>query len=361
MQVMQVVQVMQAVVEAPAEVWWPAPMASDEGGTLSGSGTDSSPVSPDPAVDAGVERLLSLLWLFQAPGQRRRPDEIEACGYPDIHGANSAGRRNFLNDRDRLASLGIQLQQADDRSWTVIARGDELVELVDAAERDALLAAELIAGKPGPAAPGNPGQRGNPGNPGNPGESGRITSPVPEFVPTLAAASADGALTSFGYDGSTRRVLPCRVRVTRAGRWYLHAVDVDLGAERTYRIDRIDSFPDVDRTTVVDPRWRAMAAAADAGGRAVHPTSWPVDARVEASVRFDHDPLPEWIAMLGAPVDRTSPDGSGRVTLTWSTTHHLAFVSRVLAIGPAAELVGPPPLRGLLLEVLASHAARAGG
>src|SRR5205085_6838383 len=59
------------------------------------------------------------------------------------------------------------------------------------------------------------------------------------LVPLFGAISGRRAVTFF-YRGRVRRVEPRRLSF-RSGHWYLAAIDVDAGEERSYRLDRIQS------------------------------------------------------------------------------------------------------------------------
>ncbi len=54
-------------------------------------------------------------------------------------------------------------------------------------------------------------------------------------------AAANRLLVQLGYDGRTRMIEPYSLRRTREGNIVLHAIRVDSGAHRSYRVDRIQS------------------------------------------------------------------------------------------------------------------------
>lgn len=286
------------------------------------------PQTDEPRKDQGVERLLELLWLFRVPGAVRDDAQVEACGYPDVRREDSAGRRTFTNDRQRLAELGIELVQLPGHRWRVSETSDPTAFQLTPAERAALLEAEILLGGDDGAADTRP------------------VAPIPAAVPVLLAACRGRHPVTFAYDGRARTVHPSLVTVSGTGFWYLQADDPTLGRMRTFRIDRITGEVTVDRERTV------RVSAVPVG---LHPTGWDVDEPVDAVVVFAHEPLPEWLAMLG-PCERddTGTAGTER-TWRWRTTNHAVFVARLLAIGPSARLVGPPQLRARLDEVLAAH------
>jgi predicted DNA-binding transcriptional regulator YafY len=102
--------------------------------------------------------------------------------------------------------------------------------------------------------------------------------PSPEVLGAVAQACQDHTRLSFDYrtrqdteDGSTqqRYVEPLRL-VTRYGRWYLVAFDIDRNAWRTFRLDRI-SNPAATRNTFTprQPPAADIAAYVDANIRSL--------------------------------------------------------------------------------------------
>ncbi|MDO8189366.1 YafY family protein [Conexibacter sp. JD483] len=72
-----------------------------------------------------------------------------------------------------------------------------------------------------------------------------------ELLSTIAAAARDSERLRFGYrtytgDDARRLVEPCRL-VHISGIWYLVAWDVERDDWRTFRVDRIDGRPSLDR------------------------------------------------------------------------------------------------------------------
>lgn len=281
--------------------------------------------SPGPDKDAGVERLLALLWLFRLPGTVRSDAEIEECGYPDVHGEDSVGRKNFANDRHRLAGLGVELEHVPERDgWRVADSSDPTALQFTPQERQALLEAEILLAGDATAAVRRPALR------------------VPAVVPVLLDACGHRHPVRFSYKGRPRTVRPAKVSVSENATWYLQALDEADGLDKVFRVDRIAGPVDVDRErTVPTPRTRPPR----------HPTAWDVDGPVDAVVVFDHEPKPEWLAMLGP----CTPDPDRPRTWHFRPTYHDAFVARVLAVGPDARLTGPPALVERLHDALRAH------
>ena len=286
---------------------------------------------PGIPVDLGVERLLRLLWLFRHRDRTRTFQDIEACGYSDVQAEGSTGRKNFANDRARLVKLGLSLgQTADGNRWTITGEPDGVLLVLTDAEREALTEAQLLVAEPDSPAP-------------------RHTQPyVPGAVPFLLTAISDGHPVRFTYGDVHRFIDPHRVVVDATNRWYLLGVDrrIDSGDRtRTFRVDRITQTA-VDRDEAVEPLPAGVSWS-------LHPTAWPTDASVDVTVRFEHDPLPEWFAMLGTPLAVAAPGPDGAVTATFRGTNHHAFIRRTLAIG--AHIVHPPSITVLAREALAAH------
>lgn len=290
----------------------------------------------DTPVDVGVERLLGLLWLFRHRDRVRTDDEIEARGYPDLRAELSTGRKNFGNDRARLVSLGLSLERtSDDRHWVVVGEPDDVMVTLSDAERDALTEAQLLVA--------------DSSSEGALPAAGATRAYVPGEVPVLLAAISDKRPLRFHYADAARFVDPHRVAVTATNRWYLLAIDREAttaNTARMYRIDRISA-------ATIDRDHRAGSVPAGATWSS-HPSTWPTDPAVDVTVRFAHEPIPEWLAMLGASMTVVGTDVAGPLDGTFTVTNHEAFVRRVLAVG--ARVIGPPPIVALAQSILAAHA-----
>lgn len=282
-------------------------------------------------LDVGVERLIRLLWMFRRQGQTRTNEEIEDCGYPDVRAEGSVGRKNFYNDRERLKDLGVTLEQTKNQNgWRVSGGLDDVTLILTSEERDALTEARLLVAEEESVA-----------DVSQPSGKNRAFSPsVPAAVPMILAAISDQRPVRFAYGGRTRFADPYRVAVTPTDRWYLLAIDrnaTNSPATRTFRIDRITDLTS-DRDATVPP------CPPDATWP-LHPVAWGGTDTITATVRFPHEPPPEWLAMLGQPDPAPtvpSPSGEGTVELSFSVTNRDAFVRRTLAVG--ATITGPDEL-----------------
>lgn len=147
--------------------------------------------------------------------------------------------------------------------------------------------------------------------------------------------------------GTTRRVvLPLRLETT-GGRGYLRADDRTVGAERTFRIDRIveildgaaGTLPDDDDTSEATPRARETDDAGHAWVRLEGPASWIADSFAASDVRD----LPGGgvLARIDEPV-------------------RSALVDAVLEAAGTAELLTPPDLRAEIASVSRGAAVRHG-
>ncbi|MBX3031664.1 MAG: YafY family transcriptional regulator [Chloroflexi bacterium] len=176
----------------------------------------------------------------------------------------------------------------------------------------------------------------------------------PEAVPhlqALATAVWEDRLVRIRYDRGDRsveRLLAPLGLVIKGGVWYLVAL-VD-GAPRTYRVSRvIDVVPtedpfqrpaDFDLATFWTETTSAYEAAAE---------------RLEVTLRVDPDRLPWLMDAVGEETVRGAtrldePDDDGwlriRMTVEWPREVH----GRVLALGDAVEVLGPPELRQRVID-----------
>jgi WYL domain len=318
-------------------------------------------------VDVGVERLLRLLWLFRRQSQTRTSNEIEDCGYNDLHAEGSVGRKNFFNDRERLKLLGIALEPTNNQTaWHVQGSLDDVTLVLTPQERDALTEARLLVAEDHSDTDGTESVVKN----------RKASQNVPETVPTILAAISDKRPLRFVYGQTTRFVDPYRVAVTPTDRWYLLGIDRNIACEtstRTFRIDRITELT-TNRDSTVPP------CPTDATWP-LHPVAWGTADPIVATIRFPHEPLPEWLAMLGqthstpqhtnpAPLFKTprtnteeattelsktasTMNDDGTVELEFAVTNREAFVRRTLAIGATIE--GPPALVELARSTLNAH------
>ncbi|MDT0344649.1 helix-turn-helix transcriptional regulator [Streptomyces litchfieldiae] len=185
---------------------------------------------------------------------------------------------------------------------------------------------------------------------------------TPGLLPAVAEAVWDDLTLSVRYlrgDGTTvRRALEPYGLVLKAGVWYL-AARVDEGGHRVYRVGRFtevtatgDRF-DRDESFDLPGFWAERAAAfarsllrAEAELRLT-----PAGARALRYVT-DRAAADEALAAAG------DPDAEGRVTVTLRVESLDVAYTQLLALGPEAEILGPPGLRARFAEATERAAAR---
>jgi predicted DNA-binding transcriptional regulator YafY len=168
---------------------------------------------------------------------------------------------------------------------------------------------------------------------------------VPGLVP-LFGAVAEQAAVRFAYRGEPRHVDPHRLSYSR-GHWYLDGHDHDRGAERQFRVDRIDGDVTVGPPGTFERPTRAV-------DRSAAPWELGGDDPIVARVLVD-PPLAEWAGALpeGGTAERND-DGSLLLTLT--VTNREGFRSFVLGFLDHAEVVDPPELRRDVVDWLTALA-----
>lgn len=173
------------------------------------------------------------------------------------------------------------------------------------------------------------------------GEQVEVDLDVPgaEHIAALRAAVRDHARLHLEYyshgrgEMTEREIDPLRVFYAY-GAWYVDALDVSAGEQRTFRLDRIRTLRATGDTFEPPPE---AERAAHLAGPIVTPGPDDLD------VTLDLAPRAVWIAEA-VPIEHTikRPDGTLRVRLR---TAHLGWVVRLLlAAAPHARAVAPPEL-----------------
>ena len=175
----------------------------------------------------------------------------------------------------------------------------------------------------------------------------RVLTTEPAFAP-LYAATRDRAPVSFDYlkDGQTqpqrRTVEPWRISSWH-GRWYLHGLDRDRGADRVFRLSRVrgsirreGAAGTVEVPAGVDTR---------AAVRRVAPTTPSRTARVAL------DPHTGLVLRRQAGAD----PACAVIEVQFSDLDDLA--GQIAAVGAHAEVLTPPDLRAAVCALLAGAAA----
>lgn len=172
-------------------------------------------------------------------------------------------------------------------------------------------------------------------------------------LPLLHAAIRDRAVVDFGYRGQRRRLEPYGL-LFRDGRWYLAGKDLDRGAGRTFRVDRIEG-------TVVAGEAGAFASpVAFEAGESLARQPWLIGGEDEASavVVVDGVLAGKLTTELGELALRERR-GDGSAVFAFPVTNRAALRAWLLGLGEHAELVGPPELRAEVVSWL--EAMSAGG
>ncbi|MFB6889529.1 helix-turn-helix transcriptional regulator [Kitasatospora sp. NPDC056327] len=209
-------------------------------------------------------------------------------------------------------------------------------------------------------------------------------TPVPPLLAEVSRALWDGRLLRVRYRRRPEaepvgRVLRPSGLVLKAGTWYLVARPEDgpadgapapggpggPGEHRVYRVDRLAAAEPSERRFEPDPADRAFDLAAfwDAGAAEFARSLL----RETVTVRLSPLGLERLPRLLDAVAAREAlagagePDGHGWVTVRLPVESLDVGYEDVLRLGPEAEVLGPPALRGRLAEAAARSAALYGG
>jgi len=289
-----------------------------------------------------LERLLNLVAALLAAERLLSRDELRerVPGYPDD---DASFRRAFERDKDTLRAMGIPIViERVDPSDTSAGEGyripkedyylpdpdltpDELAALHLAAT------AVRLEGVEGGEAIWKLG-----GAPTGDDPGGTLAAlPGSEHLSAVFTAVAQRRTLRFGYRGAARTVDPWRLAY-RNGHWYVAGRDHDRGAERSFRLDRLDSAPQegppgsFDRPPEPPRRFPAPWEMGD-------------DEEVLALVRVDADQADRVVERLGP--DAVLEQDEGGVVVRMRVTNRSAFRTFVLGLLDRAEVVSPPELR----------------
>lgn len=277
----------------------------------------------------------------------------------------AAFRRNFERDKDVLRQMGLPLVtvgleegRSDEQLGYRIPR--ERYELPDPGFTDAELAALRLAasavrldapwsGEAVTSALRKLAALGDPAG-GPPGDGTEVAELAGgEAVATLFGAVAERRRVRFTYRGEERTVDPWHLGYRR-GQWYLAGFDHLRGADREYRVDRVEG----------DVRAVGDAAAfprRPAGGAAEPLPPWRLGDEPPRQVRVLVDASQAtWAeAALGAEaVVARRQDGGIEVELSVSNPE--GFRSWLFGFLDHAEVLGPPEIRADVVAWLAAMA-----
>jgi proteasome accessory factor B len=293
-----------------------------------------------------IDRLERLTNLVATLLDTRRPlplDEIVELvpGYPDD---KAAYRRQFERDKDTLRGIGIpvRLESIDglgpEQGYRIPADEYYLPSLDLTADEQAALHVAVTAvrleGGPGPdEALWKLG--------GREGEAANALAALPTVpaLPALFDAYRSRASVTFDHRGERRHVDPWGI-LFRRGHWYVVGHDHDRGDTRSFRVDRIGG--DVE----IGPPQAFERPARLEPGAILRDEPWRYgdEDMVSARVAVDALHAAAVIEQVGedAVVERRD-DGSVVVELPVTNTD--AFLSFVLGLLDAAEVIAPPELR----------------
>lgn len=305
---------------------------------------------------AKVERLMSLLQvLLDAPRPLTR-EEVRARvpGYADD---DAAFRRTFERDKADLGEILRHPVRAEPVPGTDPPADGYRIRSEDAFLRDpgltdderralavAASAIRLAGVDPRVATTKVRAEAGD----DVPGPATEI--PADADVVTLFQAVAERRVATFGYRGEERTVHPLRLRFAR-GRWYLTARDTGRGAERLFRVDRVEGGV---RT---GPPGGFAPAAVRHSDHLDEP--WLFGEGPPTEVRVLVDAERAEAARRAAPRAEVEERSDGSVVLVLPVRNVPALRSFVLGFGEDAEVLGPPEVRDEVVRWLEAIAAGA--
>jgi proteasome accessory factor B len=308
-----------------------------------------------------LERLTDLVLVLLRDQRPKSLREIasEVPGYPAQEG--EARRQAFERDKRTLRDGGIEVTAAaidgPEQVGYVIRPEDYYLPDLELTPDEQAALNLAVAG----VHLGDPSGRDALWRLGLPASAGaRPVAELPALpaLPALHAALRARATVGFDYRGERRRVDPAQIRF-HGGWWYLVGFDLERGAPRTFRVDRMDG--DV---------------SAEAPGSAVLPDGFdPDDALPDVPWRIgDGAPVTVLLRVDGAlaalvldevgesALERRHDDGS--VVLHLEVTNTAALRSWLFELGDHAEVLGPEEVRAEVvawLEALAGVSASPGG
>ena len=173
--------------------------------------------------------------------------------------------------------------------------------------------------------------------------------PGSEYLAGLFGAVAERRRVRFAYQGRTRLVEPWTLSC-RAGKWYLSGFDRDRSDDRMFRLDRMDSAP--------EPVGELGSFERPAGVGGPPPPPWLLgdEERMEAELLVDADQAAWAVAEAGVH-GQVEHRSDGAVVLRLPVTNRAGFRSFVFGFLDHAEVIGPPELRGDVVDWLRALAS----
>jgi proteasome accessory factor C len=166
---------------------------------------------------------------------------------------------------------------------------------------------------------------------------------APADLPLIRAATEAGQNLELEYLSASRDELTTRVVepmqvITVDGHWYLDAYCHRAGDMRRFRVDRIVKAHQLDQAVSDEVRRPRPAEDMFVPGPGAY------------EVHLELAPDAGWVAE-SIPVRQVNRDGDGTVTGLVMDVAGLAWFERLLLqLGPAARVVSPPELTGLVGE-----------
>lgn len=278
------------------------------------------------SADEPAERIISLLWLLlhEPRGYAREQIRRLVVGYEGL--GDGAFEKLFQRDRRALRAVGVPLtvvggEDADDDDGPRyrVDRDSLLLQDLDLTvdERRALVRARRLWGDSAlrDEVVRAVGVLLHPGELSGQDELEGYHTVMPRADPRLEAlteAAAEQALVRFAYRDAagalTERTVRAWLLTLVRGRWYLTGWDVDRGAERSFRLSRLESDP-------VVLEQAPTAAARSAPRRPADHDHAALRARLAG--RAEAETVRVWLApgrgqgfrVAGRPVDPRPADG----------------------------------------------------
>ena len=315
-----------------------------------------------------TERLLNLVICLLATRRYLSVHQIRQAVPGYSVGNEEAFRRMFERDKEELRELGIPLETGtdshahDDEPGYRIARRDyELPEVVLAPDEAAALglAARLWQSAPLAGATGSALLKlqaaGIDVRPVSGALEPRVAASEPAFGPALAAVR-DGRPVRFSYrragsaTSEARHVEPWGV-VSWHGRWYLVGRDTGRGAERVFRLSRVEG----DLVAAGEPGEVVAPDGVDLRALVARMAGEPVRATARVRVRA----ATCWALRAVAGAERPGEDGWDELDVGYSDPERLA--DRVTGFGADAVVLAPAEARAAVLARLSAAAAGPAG
>jgi proteasome accessory factor B len=300
-----------------------------------------------------TDRLERLTNLVATLLDTRRPLTLEEIvelvpGYPDD---KLSYRRQFERDKDTLRGIGIpvRLESVDglgpEQGYRVPPDEYYLPSLDLTADEQAALhvAVTAVRLEGGPAPAEALWKLG-----GREGEAAHALAALPTVpaLPALFDAYRSRSTVTFTYRGEGRHVDPWGI-LFRRGHWYIVGHDHDRGEQRSFRVDRVEGDVEIGPAGAFEPPARLEPGAVLRD----EPWQYGEEDVVAARVLVDASQAAAVVDQVGEDAVKERRDDGG-VVLELPVTNTAAFLSFVLGLLDAAEVVAPPELRAEMVDWL---------